>query len=121
MFFIKRNCVLFFCFVFALNLKAQDGSKAIALKTILQSIEKQHHVYFNYIENEIVVIKIEPPKRSLSLNDKIVYLEKKPIFYSIKSIQSSSRFLQKKRSNSFVVTYFRKMTTYPKKVPTFKS
>ncbi len=77
MFFIKRNCVLFFCFVFALNLKAQDGSKAIALKTILQSIEKQHHVYFNYIENEIVVIKIEPPKKSLSLNDKIVYLEKK--------------------------------------------
>jgi hypothetical protein len=77
MFFIKRNYVLFFCFVFALSIKAQDGSKAIALKAILQSIEKQHHVYFNYIEDEIVVFKIEPPKKSLSLNEKIVYLQKK--------------------------------------------
>jgi hypothetical protein len=77
MFFIKRNYVLFFCFVFALGIKAQDGSKAIALKAILQSIEKQHHVYFNYIEDEIVVVKIEPPKKSLSLNEKIAYLQKK--------------------------------------------
>jgi hypothetical protein len=77
MFFIKRNCVLFFCFACALSINAQDGSKAIALKAILQSIEKQHHVYFNYIEDEIVVIKIEPPKKSLPLNEKLVYLHKK--------------------------------------------
>ena len=77
MFFIKRNSVLFFCFVFALSLNAQDRSKAIALKAILQSIEKQHHVYFNYIEDEIAVFKIEPPKKSLSLNEKLVYLQKK--------------------------------------------
>lgn len=74
MFFIKRIYVLFFCFAFALSINAQDGSKAIALKAILQSIEKQHHVYFNYIEEEIAVDKIEPPKKSLSLNEKLVYL-----------------------------------------------
>lgn len=74
---MKRIGVLFFCFVFALSINAQDKSKAIALKDILQSIEKQHHIYFNYIDNEIVVFKIVPPKKSLSLNKKINYLQKK--------------------------------------------
>ena len=77
MFFIKRNYVLFFCFVFALSTYAQVKSKAIALKTILQLIEKQHHVNFNYIDDEIVVFKIEPPKKTSPLNDKINYLRKK--------------------------------------------
>lgn len=74
---MKRTYVLFFCFVFALSITAQDRSKAIALKDILQSIEKQHDIYFNYIDNEIVVLKITPPKKSLSLNKKISYLQKK--------------------------------------------
>ncbi|KIA82434.1 carboxypeptidase-like regulatory domain-containing protein [Flavobacterium sp. AED] len=77
MFFNKRIYILFFCFVFAVSITAQDRSKAIPLKDILQSIEKQHHVYFNYIDNEIVVFKIVPPKKSLSLNKKINYLQKK--------------------------------------------
>lgn len=77
MFFIKRIYVLFICFVFALSIKAQDRSKAIVLKDILQSIEKQHYIYFNYIDNEVVVFKIIPPKKNLSLNEKINYLEKK--------------------------------------------
>ncbi|MDO8316260.1 MAG: carboxypeptidase-like regulatory domain-containing protein [Flavobacterium sp.] len=77
MFFIKRIYILFFCFVFALSVTSQDRSKAIALKNILQSIEKQHHVSFNYIDNEIVFLKIIPPKKYLSLNKKINYLEKK--------------------------------------------
>ncbi|WP_339920770.1 TonB-dependent receptor [uncultured Flavobacterium sp.] len=77
MVFIKRIYVLFFCFVFALSIKAQDRNKAIALKDILQTIEKQHHVYFNYIDNEIVFIKIVPPKKSLSLKKTINYLQKK--------------------------------------------
>lgn len=77
MFFIKRIYVLFICFVFALSIKAQDRSKAISLKDILQSIEKQHYIYFNYIDNEVVVFKIVPPGKNLSLNEKINYLEKK--------------------------------------------
>lgn len=74
---MKRIVVLFFCFVFALTMKAQDNGKTVALKDILESIEKQHHVYFNYIDNEIVVFKIMPPKKSLSLNEKINYLQNK--------------------------------------------
>ena len=77
MFFIKRMYLLFFCFVFVLSIHAQVNSKAIALKTILQLIEKQHHVNFNYIDNEIVVFKILPPKKSISLNEKLNYLRKK--------------------------------------------
>ena len=74
MFFIKRIYLLSFCFVFALSTYAQVINKAIALKTILQSIEKQHHVNFNYIDNEIEVYKIIPPKKSFTLNEKIIYL-----------------------------------------------
>lgn len=77
MFFIKRVYVLFFCFVFVLSLKAQDTNKAIALKTVLQLIEKQHNVNFNYIETEIEVFKITSPKNTLSLDEKISYLRKK--------------------------------------------
>lgn len=76
MFFIKRVYVLFFCFVFVLSLKAQDTNKAIALKTVLQLIEKQHNVNFNYIETEIEVFKITSPKSTLSLDQKISYLQK---------------------------------------------
>ncbi|MFV8376953.1 TonB-dependent receptor [Flavobacterium sp. LB1P71] len=74
---MKYTSVLFFCFVFVLSMTAQNRSKAIALKDILQSIEKQHLIYFSYIDNEIVDLKIIPPKKSLSLNKKVIYLEKK--------------------------------------------
>lgn len=77
MFFIKRIYLLFFCFVFVLSIHAQVNNKAIALKMVLQSIEKQHHVNFNYIDNEIIPFKIEPPKKALSLSEKINYLRKK--------------------------------------------
>ncbi|NDP27132.1 MAG: TonB-dependent receptor [Flavobacterium sp.] len=74
MFSIKHLCILFFCFVFALTVTAQDRNKAIALKNILLSIEKKHHITFNYIENDIVEIKIIPPTSSLSLAEKLHYL-----------------------------------------------
>ncbi|MFV8342647.1 TonB-dependent receptor [Flavobacterium sp. XS2P39] len=74
---MKYTSVLFFYLVFVLSTTAQNRSKAIALKDILQSIEKQHLIYFSYIDNEIVDLKIIPPKKSLSLNKKMIYLEKK--------------------------------------------
>lgn len=78
MFFLKRvyGYVIFFCFVFALSVKAQDKNKAIALKNILQSIEKQHHLFFNYINSDIAFFEIVPPKKSISLDEKIDYLRK---------------------------------------------
>jgi len=69
--------ILFFCLVFVTATYAQDKNKTVALKTILESIEKQHHVSFNYLENDIISSKIVPPKKSLSLDMKISYLQKK--------------------------------------------
>ncbi|PWA07251.1 TonB-dependent receptor [Flavobacterium psychrotolerans] len=77
MFFLKRNYTLLICFVFALSAFAQERDKAIPLKTILQTIEKEHHVIFNYIDTEIVSYIIPPPKSTLTLNEKINYLQNK--------------------------------------------
>ncbi len=77
MLFNKHVYVFFFCFACILSSTAQNRSKAIALKTILQSIENQHQVNFNYLDGEVVVFKIEPPKKSWPLNEKINYLQKK--------------------------------------------
>jgi hypothetical protein len=73
----KRINVLFFLLVFVLNISAQDKDKTAALKNILIVIEKQHQVSFNYTENNVATIKIIPPQKSLSLQKKIKYLEKK--------------------------------------------
>lgn len=81
MLFLKRIYVLFFCFVFTLSMDAQVKNKAIALKNILQNIEKQHHIIFNYIDEEVAVYKIIPPKKSLSLSQKINYLQKKTALF----------------------------------------
>ena len=77
MFSKKHIYLLLFCFVFNLTLTAQDRNKAIALKTVLQSIEKNHHIIFNYIETDIVEIEIIPPNPSLSLAEKLNELRKK--------------------------------------------
>ena len=75
--FFKRFFVLVLLFIFALNAIAQGENKTIALKQILILIEKQHHVNFNYTENNLSKIKIIPPSEALSLTEKLLYLEKK--------------------------------------------
>lgn len=75
MIFLKRFYLFLFCFVFILSISAQDNNKTIALKTILKSIENQHHVSFNYIDNEIKVYWILPPKNKFSLSQKLDYLQ----------------------------------------------
>ena len=47
------------------------------LKEILKAISKQHNVQFNYIEEEVSVIKLKPPVRTLLLSEKLDYLEEK--------------------------------------------
>ena len=102
MFFLKRFCISIFCFVLALSSNAQEKNKAIVLKKILQTIEKQHNVYFNYIDNEIASIKIIPPKKSLTFNEKLNYLQKNTnlFFENIDNqyinVFDSNRKLQKK-------------------------
>ena len=47
------------------------------LKKILNDIEQQHQVSFNYTEDNIVGLKLNPPEKSLSLDQKLQYLTKK--------------------------------------------
>nr|WP_315256296.1 TonB-dependent receptor [uncultured Flavobacterium sp.] len=46
-------------------------------KKIIIDIEQQHQVSFNYTEDNIAGLQLNPPKRSLSLDQKLQYLEKK--------------------------------------------
>lgn len=68
---------LFFTFFFVLNLFAQDKGKTMPLKKIINNIEQQHQVSFNYTEDNIVGLKLNPPEKSLSLDQKLQYLAKK--------------------------------------------
>lgn len=65
---------MFIGFVFVLSAHAQDKDKAILLKTVFETISKQHKVTFNYIEEEIAIFKIIPPQNTLSLEQKIAYI-----------------------------------------------
>jgi hypothetical protein len=67
----------FFVFFLVLNLFAQDKEKAMPFKKIIIDIEQQHQVSFNYTEDNIAGLQLKPPKRSLSLDQKLQYLEKK--------------------------------------------
>lgn len=63
--------LLFQFFAFGQNEKA-----VFALKEILQQIERQHNIKFNYIEDEIVVFKLAAPPEIWSLQQKIAYLKR---------------------------------------------
>lgn len=59
------------------NVYSQQGKGMQPLKEILKAISKQHRVQFNYIEEEVSIIKLEPPVRTLPLAEKLQYLEAK--------------------------------------------
>ena len=73
----KQFHFLFFIFFLALNLFAQDKGKAVPFKKIIIDIEQQHQVSFNYTEDNITGLQLNPPKKSLSLDQKLQYLAKK--------------------------------------------
>jgi len=73
----KQFHFLFFLFFLALNAFAQDKGRLMPFKKIITAIEKQHQVSFNYTEDNIAGLEIIPPKRSLSLQQKLDYLAKK--------------------------------------------
>ena len=73
----KQYQFLFFSFLYVLNLFAQDKGKTMPFSNIIFDIEQQHHVSFNYLEENIIGLEINPPKKSLSLNEKLKYLTKK--------------------------------------------
>jgi len=73
----KQFHFLFFLFFLALNAFAQDKGRLMPFKKIISAIEQQHQVSFNYTEDNIAGLEIIPPKRSLSLQQKLDYLAKK--------------------------------------------
>ena len=68
---------LLFIFFLVLNLSAQNKGNAIPLKKILIEIEQQHQVNFNYTEDNVAGLQVTPPKKTLSLEQKLQYLAKK--------------------------------------------
>ncbi|SHG54164.1 CarboxypepD_reg-like domain-containing protein [Flavobacterium johnsoniae] len=73
----KQFHFLFFLFFIALNCFAQGKGKVLPFKKIIIDIEKQHHVSFNYTEDNISGVELIPPKKSFSLEKKLEYLSEK--------------------------------------------
>lgn len=73
----KQFHFLFFLFFLVLNLFAQDKGKVMPFKKIIFDIEQQHHVSFNYTEDNVAGLELNPPKKSLSLEQKLEYLTEK--------------------------------------------
>ena len=73
---IKR-LFLWLCFSFFLTVNAQEEGEAMILKEIFYTIQKKHHVQFNFIEEEIAVFKIIPPNNKFSLKQKLKYITEK--------------------------------------------
>lgn len=68
---------LFFLFFLVLNLFGQDKGKVVPFKKIIIDIENKHGVSFNYTEDNIAGLELNPPQQSLSLDQKLEYLAKK--------------------------------------------
>ncbi|MDL2145465.1 TonB-dependent receptor [Flavobacterium tructae] len=68
---------MFFIFFLVLNVCSQDKGKVVPFKKIIAAIEKQHNVSFNYTEDNISNLQISPPKKSLTLDQKLQYLTEK--------------------------------------------
>lgn len=73
----KLLWLILILFSFSGSVYSQQEKGVIPLKEILKAISKQHNVQFNYIEEEVSVVKLEPPGRTLLLSEKLNYLEAK--------------------------------------------
>ncbi|REG99524.1 carboxypeptidase-like protein [Flavobacterium aquicola] len=73
----KQFHFLFILFFFVLGLYAQDEEKTVPINKVINDIEKLHQVSFNYLEGDIAGLQLTPPKKTLSLDQKLHYLAKK--------------------------------------------
>ncbi|RED22703.1 carboxypeptidase-like protein [Flavobacterium cutihirudinis] len=98
----KQFHFLFFLFFLALSAFAQDKGEAVPLKNIMMEMEQQHHVNFNYTENNVEDVQLIPPKKSLSLEQKLEYLSKKTNL-SFENIDNKFINIYKKEKDSLIV------------------
>lgn len=74
--FRKPIFILFALFSIGFEAFAQDQNGRLSLKMILSSIEKQHQITFNYLENDVIDKLISAPEETLSLADKVLFIQK---------------------------------------------
>ncbi|MGV3697367.1 hypothetical protein [Flavobacterium sp.] len=65
---------MFFLFFLFVPTHAQQDAELVSIKSILEEISQLNHVQFSYIEEELIIFKIKPPKKSLKLAEKIAYI-----------------------------------------------
>lgn len=70
---LKKLLSFYIIFCFVLSVQSQNKTELL-LKEILTNISDQHEVTFNYIDEEIVLYKIIPPEKGLSLENKLQYI-----------------------------------------------
>lgn len=80
LYFMKIRTKLFFigtlvCFLNPFQLLAQDDSGKILLHDILEAVEKDYDVQFNYAEDVIANIYITPLPENLTVDDIIMHLQ----------------------------------------------
>ncbi|WP_263522538.1 TonB-dependent receptor [Flavobacterium sp. SH_e] len=93
---------MFFLFFLALNLFAQDKGKMMPIKKIITDIEEQHGVSFNYTEDNIEGLQLNPPQKSLSLEQKLEYLRKRT-HLSFENIGNKFINIYKKNNESPII------------------
>jgi len=74
---LNRNTLFFFLLVLLsmFTAQAQQGENIVPLRIILEEISTKNNVKFSYIDEELVVYKIIPPKENLPLKEKINYIQ----------------------------------------------
>ncbi|HEU4789182.1 MAG TPA: carboxypeptidase-like regulatory domain-containing protein, partial [Flavobacterium sp.] len=92
-------------FFLVLNLFAQDKGEVVPFKKIINDIEQQHQVSFNYTEDNIAGLLINPPKESLTLDQKLQYLAKETNL-SFENIGNKFINIYKKDNESKIICGF---------------
>lgn len=94
---IKNNCWVFLLLLFSLPVFSQEATP-LPLKAVLDQVSGAHGVRFSFIEDEIVVYSVVPPAESMTLAEKLKYLERETklrfrrISSTYYSIVNDSRF-----------------------------
>lgn len=109
-----------FLFFFMLSY-AQQEEAVVSLKIIFTQLENQNNIKFNYIDEEVIVFSIIPPKTTSTLFEKLEYIESKTGL-KIKKINSSyySVFNNKKLDKSLCGTLIDIETNLPVEKATIK-
>lgn len=82
--FIARLLLFFSLFLAFQSISAQEKKATVPLKEILASLSKEHHVQFNFIEEEISPLFLVPPADGLELSEKLKFLSRQvPLDFEI--------------------------------------